>query len=230
MGLFSKKSNPEPPKIDPKQQGKESDVARNQKYMHTPKHAYIDALNSTAGAYTSENRILIKEAAERRKSRLESESSFASNGRARLSGPWDSQISSNSRKEEKPAASRESHAKHSSTNSSGMRSAKKEYRRSALGTMAESSLEEAESISEHVTLPHIENPVKSPSAASSYTCECQIPFLCYKYNLLASSNYKDSRSTHTEPDIEQHNIILFSATESPTTNHQDLRSVVLVLP
>ena len=46
------------------------DAEPKRKYMHTPQHAYIDALNSTSGANPGTTRESLREAAERRKSRI----------------------------------------------------------------------------------------------------------------------------------------------------------------
>ena len=80
MGVFSKFSASKKHAQKLQEEKKQNDKAASEpkpKYMHTPKHAYIDALNSTSGATPANNRQNLREAAERRKSRLSRNSSYS---------------------------------------------------------------------------------------------------------------------------------------------------------
>lgn len=63
---------------DEKEQKQKANAEPKPKYMHKPKHAYVDALNSTTGASPVNNREHLREAAERRKSRVSLNSSYTS--------------------------------------------------------------------------------------------------------------------------------------------------------
>ena len=78
MSVFSKlsSSKKQAQKLqDEKSQKEKADKGPKPKYMHTPQHAYVDALNSGSGTSPGNSREMIQEAVERRKSRLAHSSS-----------------------------------------------------------------------------------------------------------------------------------------------------------
>lgn len=79
MGVFSKlsasKKHAQKLQDEKKQKEKATDEPKP-KYMHTPKHAYVDALNSTCGTTPANTRQYLREAAERRKSRMSRNNSY----------------------------------------------------------------------------------------------------------------------------------------------------------
>ena len=80
MGVFSKisasKKHAQQLQYEKKQKEKAAGEPKP-KYMHTPKHAYVDALNSTCGAMPGNTRQNLREAVERRKTRMSRGSSYA---------------------------------------------------------------------------------------------------------------------------------------------------------
>ena len=134
MGLFSKKKAAEKPKSTDGPNGKAPESEPPQKYMHVPSHAYRDALNSIAGAYDSENRILVRQAAERRKTRINSQSTFTSNDQIQFQSPNDSQVSLSNWQKRQMIAQQSLSQSHGSFSSTSTRSDYK-YHASPLSSM-----------------------------------------------------------------------------------------------
>ena len=168
MSVFSKlsTSKKQAQKIeDGGKQKEKADAVPKPKYHHKPQHAYVDALNSGSTPNPSNSREVLREAVERRKSRLaQNDSQLIMNGlhTAHSSG---TAITTMSSWEARKAMAQKDQFQKTST----FGSARKSYQSSPLASVGESHVYLG-AVELWLTCP-IEPSTRAPSSVSSYDRE-----------------------------------------------------------